>query len=68
MPDTRPLTMPVERPIVAVVVALLVHVPPVVTSPNVMVVPAHRLELPVIAAGEAVTVIGFVTVQPVPNE
>lgn len=63
-----PLTMPDDKPTVAVGVLLLPQVPPVVASLNVVAVPAHRLELPVIAAGDAVTVIGFITVQPVPNE
>ena len=68
VPDTRPLTIPVVRLTVAVAVVLLLQVPPVVISLNVIIVPAHRLELPVIAAGDGVTVIGLVTVQPVPNE
>ena len=47
-PDTTP-----EPPFtVAVAVALLVHAPPVVTSPNdVVIPPAHTVAVPVIAAG-----------------
>ena len=46
----------------------LLQYPPVVTSLNVILVPAHRFVAPVIIAGAGFTVNGRVTVQPVPSE
>lgn len=65
-PDT-PVTIPVPL-MVAIIKGVLDHVPPVVTSPSGVVMPAHIAELPVIAAGEGETVIIFVTVHPAPSE
>lgn len=48
--------------------AAKLHVPPVVTSVNMVVAPIHTLVVPVIAVGDALTGTIFVTVQPVPNE
>lgn len=67
MPEDKPVTMPVAEPTVAAVNPPL-HTPPVVASPNVTLAPAHRFVLPVIAAGDASTVIVLVTVQPEPRE
>lgn len=63
--------MPLNVPppvIVAVVVGVLLQVPPVVVSVSVVLVPAHNVVVPCIAAGDAVTVSVLVTVQPVPKE
>jgi len=60
VPDT-PLT-------VAVTVLLLVQAPPPAASVSVPVAPAHKLAGPNIVAGDAVTVISFVTVHPEPSE
>ena len=54
-PAATPVTTPVE-PIVARPVLLLLHVPPAVTSFNVVVAPAHNVIVPVIAAGKGLTV------------
>ena len=43
-----PVTTPVVLLIVATVVVLLLHVPPAVASLRVVVVPIHRLSVPVI--------------------
>jgi hypothetical protein len=48
--------MPVE-PTVAKDVLLLLQVPPVVASANVVLAPAHRLRVPVMEAGLLLTVI-----------
>jgi hypothetical protein len=53
---------------VAMAVVLLVHIPPVVASANVVVDPIHKLPPPAMASGAAFTVIILVTVQPVPSE
>ena len=59
--------MPVED-IVATVVIVLLHVPPVVASVKLMVVPVHRLVGPVIDPGPAPTVTTVVAIQPAPSE
>ena len=68
IPAATPVTTPVVAPTVAVDVAPQLQVPPGVISPSVVVAPAHILVAPVIAAGDGLTVIGLVTVQPVPSE
>ena len=45
----------------------LLHVPPGVISANAVVDPTHTLAMPVIAAGNGLTVIGVVVIQPVGN-
>ncbi len=62
-PDTRP-----PEVTVATAVLLLVHVPPVAASVNKEVAPEHIPVEPRIAAGDGVTVITRVTVQPEPRE
>ena len=48
MPETTPVTIPVEDPIVAMPVLLLVQVPPEVASANVTTSKAHTEAVPVI--------------------
>ena len=67
VPAVNPLTTPVPA-IVATVVLLLLHTPPVVASVNGVVWPMHRIVVPVIADGDALMVTIFVTVQPDPKE
>ncbi len=64
VPDATPLTIPVE-PTVAIPVAVLLHVPPVVASASVVVALLHKVRLPVIAAGNGLTVTTAVMIQPV---
>jgi hypothetical protein len=59
--------MPVALPIVAVPVALLLHVPPLVPLLSVIVNEGHTTLLPVIPAGSGFTVIVVVVRQPVGN-
>ena len=68
IPAATPVTTPVVAPTVAVDVAPLLQVPPGVISPKVVVAPTHMLVVPVIAAGDGLTVMGRVTVQPEPSE
>lgn len=51
-----PVTTPDEVPMVAMVVILLLHVPPLAASLRVVVLPWHTLVIPVIAGGGGVTV------------
>jgi hypothetical protein len=67
VPAATPFTVPVEVT-VAVPVAPLPHVPPVVVEESVVVPVAQRPIVPVMADGDACTVILLVTVQPVPSE
>ena len=57
VPAATPVTMPV-LPTVATVVAVLLHAPPVVASPNPVVAPAQTVAVPVIvpADGNGLTV------------
>lgn len=64
-PDTRPETMPLAVPTVATNVLPLVQVPPLVISESVVVVPKHILAVPLITAGNELTVIVLVALQPV---
>ncbi len=47
---------------------LLLQVPPLVVVLNIVDEPAQTAPIPVIAAGDGITVITFVTMQPVPSE
>jgi len=70
VPGTEPLTVPVP-PVpetVAVPVADELHEPPPVVLLSVDGVPMHMFILPVMAAGDALTVMLFVWVQPLPSE
>ena len=68
VPAATPDTTGEEEPIVAVPGLPLVHVPPGVPSPNVIVDPAHTLAPPVITAGNGfmVTTAVAAVVQPPP--
>jgi hypothetical protein len=56
VPNARPLVIPLADPIVAILVLLLLQVPPVVASVSVLVYPRHTFRLPAIAAGVVFTV------------
>ena len=60
-----PVTTPVEGPIVAIAVVLLLQVPPPVASLKVVVKPAQTLVFPVIGDGSGLTVTTTIAVQPV---
>ena len=63
-PAVTPVTIPVD-PTVAIDILLLLHVPPVVISDNVIVLPGQTCVRPVIDAGAGFTVIGVTTLHPV---
>ena len=54
-----PVTKPVEEPTVAMLLAVLLHIPPVAVSVRPIVLPMHITEGPVMApaAGRGLTVI-----------
>jgi hypothetical protein len=56
VPPATAETSPVLAPMLATLVLLLLQVPPVVPSDNVVKVPTHRLIVPPIAAGFGLTV------------
>jgi hypothetical protein len=56
VPAVRPLTMPDVAPTIAIVVALLLHEPPEVTSLKEVTDPVHTVNAPVMAAGSGFTV------------
>jgi len=64
-PAVTPVTEPEDEPTVAIAMLLLLHVPPTVASSNVMLEPGHTWVGPVIAAGVALTVKGWLALQPV---
>jgi hypothetical protein len=64
VPAATPHAVPVELPMVATAVLLLLHVPPAVASLRVVQVPAHMVVVPMIAAGNGLTVATIVAVQP----
>ena len=66
MPATRPASIPDELPIVPTEMLLLLHEPPVTELLKVVAAPAQTLAVPVIAAGDGVTVSIAVEKQP-PN-
>ena len=51
-----PVTIPVEEPIEAIAVLLLLHVPPAGVLFSVVVAPKHAIRVPVIGDGKLVTV------------
>jgi hypothetical protein len=57
VPAAIPFTTPVVLLIVAMVVSLLLHVPPDVAFVKAVVVPTHVPELPAIAATRLLTVV-----------
>ena len=67
VPDAPvPVTTPVLPTTEAIAGALLVQVPPGVTSDKVVVNPEQTLSVPSIAAGKGLTVTVVVMMQPVP--
>ena len=64
VPAPMPLTMPEELPTVAMPGQAALHEPNGVELPSVVVVPAHKDVVPVIAAGTGWTVIVVVVLQP----
>jgi hypothetical protein len=67
VPNDEPAITPVAEPADATTGLLLVQVPPVTASLNVVVVPIHTIDEPVIAGGSALTVIVLVTLHPAPG-
>lgn len=63
VPVANPATIPVPAPTDPSAGLLLLHVPPVVPSLNVVVEPTHTFVVPVITAGLGLTVIGKMTLQ-----
>ena len=55
-PPAAPVTMPVVEPTVATPMLVLLHVPPVVASANVVEPPTHIVAVPDMAAGAPFTV------------
>jgi hypothetical protein len=64
VPPATPVTMPVDAPIVATDVLLLLQVPPVTVLPNVMAAPGQAVVAPVMAGGNALTVTITVAMEP----
>jgi hypothetical protein len=56
VPEVTPETIPVVDPTVATAILLLIHKPPPTVLPSVVVLRTHTLVVPVIVAGEALTV------------
>ena len=67
-PAATPVTTPVVATTVAVGRLLLLQLPPVDMSANVVVAPMHTIATPVIPDGFGLTVTGVVIVHPVPSE
>lgn len=65
VPLASAITVPVVDPTDATLVLLLVHVPPANVFVSVVLVPAHNVVLPEMAAGRAFTVMAFTATQPV---
>lgn len=68
VPPETPDAIPEVASTVAMVVKLLLQVPPVVACDRVVVLPAQAKAVPKMRVGNGCTVITVVTVQPVPNE
>jgi len=64
-PPETPPTIPLVRPAVAMLVVPEIQVPPVVVLDSVALVPAQNVLVPVMAAGEGLTVTTAVREQPV---
>ena len=67
MPALTAVALPVDGSIVATVVVLLLHAPPVVISLNVVTSPAHISAGPMINDGKEITFRVVVAEQPVPT-
>ena len=66
VPAVTPVTIPFEEPIVAFAL-LLIQVPPVALLLSVVVKPAQTASVPVMFAGNGLTVTTAVAIQPVGN-
>jgi hypothetical protein len=64
LPAVTPATIPDDDPIPATVVNEELHAPSLVASLRVVVLPAHSLAAPVIAAGRGFTVTLCIAAQP----
>ena len=60
VPEITPDTIPVDEPTPAIAVLLLVQRPPVTASASAVVAPAQTIDAPVMAEGDALTVIVLV--------
>ena len=65
VPSATPLTIPEVLPMVAMVVVVLIQVPPATASLSVIVAPTHTAPGPVMAAGIVYTATVVLTLQPV---
>lgn len=65
VPSATPLTIPEVLPMVAMVVVVLIQVPPATASLRVIVAPTHTALGPVMAAGIVYTATVVLTLQPV---
>src|SRR5437763_776971 len=65
VPASTPVTTPLDDPIVATAVVLLIHVPPAIASVKLVVDPVQTSSEPAIAAGNGFTVKTAVALQPV---
>jgi hypothetical protein len=68
VPVVTLFALPDNEPIEAMLLLLLVHVPPVERSPSVVVVPWQMWKVPVIGDGAGVTLTVINTLQPAPME
>jgi hypothetical protein len=66
VPGLTPVTIPVVGPTVAIVTAVLLHIPPGVGLVSGVVAPTQTEPAPEIAAGNGLTVMDLVTKQPPP--
>jgi len=64
LPAVTPLIIPVEEPMEAKDGALLVHIPPLTASVNVVVAPLQTLDTPLMADGDGLTVMILEVLQP----
>ena len=64
VPAVAPAVTTPVLPTLAMVALLLLHTPPPVASASVLVAPVHAYKVPVIAAGDALTVTVARAVQP----
>lgn len=67
VPAATPVNTPLVEPIVPTAILLLLQLPPVIPSINVIVLPEHTVVGPVIGPGAGFTVTVVVTKQPVGN-
>ena len=67
VPADTPVTTPLLAPIVAILVVLLLHVPGALASVSAVLEPAHTSSVPLISAGNGLTVTTAVVIQPVGN-